>query len=330
MMANLMLLSGDTENALQTFKTLLDEKPDNFKALAQLIQLFRRAGRIEEAEKYIQNAENNAIRSNEAGLAYAKGLYHKYTGELQKSLKCLNRARFDSFYGQQALLLMIQIYLNPNEDNMKAAESLIKELAMKEYDTTILECYGMLHTHRKEYLTKAMKTLQDLLNANAEYPPAIVCLANCKLYIKKQSEANNLLEKMNAMNYLPEYADEFESCWLMLAENYVSNSKQNEAEKLLEKCLLFNKSCVKAEELMGVIREKQGNFLHAADHYQAAWKMSSMRNASVGFRLAFNYLKCKKYVRAIDICKEVLKNYPDHPTIKKDILDKAQKNIRSA
>lgn len=80
---------------------------------------------------------------------------------------------------------------------------------------------------------------------------------------------------------------------------------------------------------MGVIREKDGEFDAAAHHYQAAWKMSSMRNASVGFRLAYNYLKTKKYVRCIDICKEVLKNYPEYSTIKKDILEKAQKNIRT-
>lgn len=80
---------------------------------------------------------------------------------------------------------------------------------------------------------------------------------------------------------------------------------------------------------MGVIREKDGDFAAAADHYQVAWKMSSMRNASVGFRLAYNYLKTRKFVRCIDVCKEVLKNYPEYATIKKDILEKAQKNIRA-
>ena len=69
MLANLMLLKGDTENALDTFKDLLEEKPDNFKALSQLVELFRKAGRISEAEHYIDSAEKSAIRSNEAGLA---------------------------------------------------------------------------------------------------------------------------------------------------------------------------------------------------------------------------------------------------------------------
>ena len=156
MMSNLMLLKGNTEEALDTFKTLLSEKPDNFKALSQLVQLFRRAGKTEEAHQYIEIAEKNAIRSNEAGLAYTKGLYYRYSSEPQKALKELNRSRFDSFYGVESLILMIQIYLNPHDEiiysakdkdavyktspeNMKAADTLIKELAMKEYDTTILE-----------------------------------------------------------------------------------------------------------------------------------------------------------------------------------------------
>lgn len=346
MMANLMMMRGDTEEALQTFKSLLAEKPDNFKALSQLVILFRKAGRIEEADKYITLAENNAIRSNEAGLAYAKGLYYRFTSEPQKALKALNRARFDSFYGEDALVLMILIYLNPHDEiiysakdkeavfktspeNMKAADVLVKELSMKEFDTTILECYAMVHTHKKEYITKAAKTLEDMIKGNSEYVPAILCLAVCKFMSKKASDAKTLLEKLTKINYLPEYSDEFETGWLLLADYYIANSKSKDAELLLDKCLQLNKSLVKAEELMGVIREKDGDFLAAADHYQAAWKMSSNRNASVGFRLAFNYLKTKKFVRCIDICKEVLKNYPEYETIKKDILIKAQKMIRS-
>lgn len=223
-----MLLKGDTENALDTFKTLLEEKPDNFKALSQLVELFRKAGRISEAELYIDSAEKSAIRSNEAGLAYARGLYYRYTNEPQKALKALNKARFDSFYGVDSLILMIKIYFNPHDEivysskeknaiyktspeNMKAADALIKELAMKEFDTTILECYGMMHTHKKDYINKAIKMLQDLLNGNSEYIPAVLCLALCKFMIKKSSDAKNLLEKMTQMNFLPEYSEEFET-----------------------------------------------------------------------------------------------------------------------
>ena len=43
--------------------------------------------------------------------------------------------------------------------------------------------------------------------------------------------------------------------------------------------------------------------------------MSNKKNATVGFRLAFNYMKASRYTDAIDVGKEILKNYPDYPKI---------------
>jgi len=37
-----------------------------------------------------------------------------------------------------------------------------------------------------------------------------------------------------------------------------------------------------------------------------AWKLEFEASATVGFKLAFNYLKCSKHVEAIDICEKVL------------------------
>jgi lipopolysaccharide biosynthesis regulator YciM len=126
----------------------------------------------------------------------------------------------------------------------------------------------MVHTHRKDYITKAIKMLTDLLKGNSEYIPAIVCLATCKFMAKKSSDAKNLLMKMKNMNYLPEYAEEFETWWLLLSDYFISNNKRVEAEDLLTRCLTLNKSVVKAEELMGVIREKENNYMKSAEHYK--------------------------------------------------------------
>ena len=97
-------------------------------------------------------------------------------------------------------------------ENMKAADSLIKELAMKiDEGTTILECYGMMHTHKKDLISKATKVLQDLLAGNSEYIPAILCLALCKFLVKKTGDAKTLLEKMTQLNFIPEFSEEFET-----------------------------------------------------------------------------------------------------------------------
>jgi len=43
------------------------------------------------------------------------------------------------------------------------------------------------------------------------------------------------------------------------------------AEQLLDKCLEYNKSLVKAEEFMGIIKEKEQSYVDAASHYEKAW-----------------------------------------------------------
>jgi tetratricopeptide repeat protein 21B len=84
--------------------------------LAQLIELLRRAGRLVDVPKYLEKAEKSAARTSMAGLAFTKGIFHKYQGEPQSALKELNVARFDSFFGEAAISNMIDIYLNPLND----------------------------------------------------------------------------------------------------------------------------------------------------------------------------------------------------------------------
>jgi tetratricopeptide repeat protein 21B len=56
--------------------------------------------------------------------------------------------------------------------------------------------------------------------------------------------------------------------------------------------------------------------------------MSNKKNAGVGYRLAFNYLKASRFVDAIDVGKEVLKINPAYPKLQSDIIDKARVSIR--
>ena len=92
--------------------------------------------------------------------------------------------------------------------------------------------------------------------------------------------------------------------------------------------LKHNASSVKAEELMGLIKEKERAYVDAANHYEKAFAMSSRKNEAVGFRLAFNYLKAERCIDCIDVSKEVLKVNPNFPGIKTDLIDKAREAIR--
>jgi tetratricopeptide repeat protein 21B len=67
----------------------------------------------------------------------------------------------------------------------------------------------------------------------------------------------------------------------------------------------------------------------ASDAYKKAWLLEFEASAPVGFKLAFSFLKCGKYVDAIDVCEQVLRQYPDYPRISEEILLKALQSLRT-
>lgn len=88
-------------------------------------------------------------------------------------------------------------------------------------------------------------------------------------------------------------------------------------------------SCTKAYEYMGYIMEKEQSYKDAAQYYESAWKQGNQNNPAIGYKLAFNYLKAKRYTDAIDVCHVVLGKCPSYPKIRKDILEKARSNLRT-
>jgi tetratricopeptide repeat protein 21B len=79
---------------------------------------------------------------------------------------------------------------------------------------------------------------------------------------------------------------------------------------------------------MGYVMEKENSFASAAEFYEKAWFSSNETNPRVGYKLAFNYLKAKRFVDAIDVCRLVLKADPKYPKIRREILDKARACVR--
>ena len=79
---------------------------------------------------------------------------------------------------------------------------------------------------------------------------------------------------------------------------------------------------------MGYIMEKESSYKDAATHYEQAWKSSNQANPTVGYKLAFNYMKAKRYTDAIDVSHEIIKKYPNYPKVKKEILEKSRDNLK--
>jgi tetratricopeptide repeat protein 21B len=238
---------------------------------------------------------------------------------------------------------MIEIYLNPDSETLfegnsddkeylkavNSAKELLKELpATKTLKHAVLECYAQMSTKNKQDVEEALQTLIQIVNQDRNYVPALLGIAQAYIIRKEIPKARNQLKRIAKMTYNTEDAEEFERSWLLLADIYIQPSKFDLAQELLKRCLTYNKSCAKAWELLGFINEKDGIYRDAADHYESAWKMENESNPTIGFRLAFNYLKAKRYVEAIDICHKILALYPEYPKIRKDILDRARLAIR--
>lgn len=338
LMAEIQLQTTSIEDALETYKKLLENKSDQYRILAKLIFTLRRVGKLDLFSELLKNAERK--KTSEAGLAYCKGLFFRFSGKVKESLEELNKSRTDVVYGVSSLERMIDIYLNPDDDilsgsirvsqeNISAAETLVDELTSKSntLKTLVLRALVNIGKGKKDIIDKSLESLTSIFESNPTYVPAIIAYAVGKQAANREADAKSMLRNFTKITYTVEYAEEFEKGWLMLAQVFIDTDAKDSAIELLQKCLKYNQSCGKAKEMLGTIKESEAKYSEASIYYESAWKLS--KTASIGFRLAFNYLKSKKYVNSIDICKEVLNMYPDYPRIKAEILDKCRTALRT-
>ncbi|XP_068186204.1 tetratricopeptide repeat protein 21B [Antennarius striatus] len=360
MMADIMFRKQDYEQAVVHFQQLLERKPDNYPTLSRLIDLLRRAGKLEEVPKFLDMAEKYSTRAKfDPGFNYCKGLYLWFTGEPNDALRHFNKARKDNDWGQNAVYNMIEIYLNPDNDTMggevfetldgdmgnstekqeseqlavRTAEKLLKEIKPQtpggNVQLRILENYCVLATKQKANVEKALGVFTEIANNEKDHVPALLAMATAYMMLKQTPRARNQLKRIAKMNWSIIDADEFEKSWLLLADIYIHSGKYDLAGDLLKRCLNHNKSCCKAYEYLGYIMEKEQTFRDAALNYELAWKYGNRTNPTIGYKLAFNYLKAKRHVDAIDVCHKVLDAHPNYPRMKKDILDKARAALRT-
>ena len=126
-------------------------------------------------------------------------------------------------------------------------------------------------TNSRDKIDKACKILQNMHKQNEFYIPVLQCLAMGRFFQKNSTDAKKMLQNIQNIAYQPEFSDEIEKAWLQLADYEISSNHYQEAEQLLYHCLEYNKSLVKAEEFMGIIKEKEQQYDVAALHYEKAW-----------------------------------------------------------
>eukprot|EP00912_Choanoflagellata_sp_UC4_P001177 UC4_evm1s735 len=354
MMGDLMFMKNEFENANFHYQALLEREPNHYQALAQMIDILRRTGRLKDVPTCIEAAEQaTAVPENEPGLNYCKGVYHRHMHDPNTAIKFLNKARNDSDCGTEANFKILEIVLNPKnaiigesiEDNMedgeneemldRTAHSLLEQVpeslrgeSGSRYD--ILSILAEMNSKSRQDIENAQQKLTQILAHNKSHVPAMLAFAKSYYYQKKSlnPSTRNFLKKIAKQYWSIEDGEEFEQAWLALAKNYIDSNKYDQAEMILDKCISKNKSCTKAHELMGEIKEWEKSYADAADEYQQAWDIVGAKRPEIGYKLAFNYLKAKRNLDAISICHEVLKADPDYKGIKKEILLKARDNLR--
>ncbi|XP_058794945.1 tetratricopeptide repeat protein 21B-like [Phymastichus coffea] len=357
MMADLAFRKVDFDTAAFHFRQLLLQKPTYWTALARLIEVSRRTGNIEDLGEWLTRAES-VMEKPEAGFYYCSGLLDWRTGKFNSALRNFNAARRDSEWGQQAIYNMIEICLDPDDDNnvvsseifsdddaditdsrslaLKSAQHLLQELNPKGNPQEMLTHrllgnFFLLATKQKHNIERALTDCTALASQESlrDHVGPALGLATAHILLKQTPRARNHLKRVSKNTWTFEDAEYLERCWLLLADIYVQSSKYDLATDLLRKVLQHNATCVRAHELSGYVSEKEQNYKEAAIKYGMAWKYGDKYKLNIGYKLAYCHFKSKQYADAIEACMEVLKVDPDFPRIKKDILEKSINNIRT-
>ncbi|BFZ22635.1 hypothetical protein BsWGS_25674 [Bradybaena similaris] len=231
---------------------------------------------------------------------------------------------------------------------VRTAEKLLKEVKPKPGDLRpqILMNMSLIATKQKANVEKAVTSFVEICSSEvaASGPPqnvaeagsrkqrehvgALYGMATGYMVLKQVPRARNTLKRLAKINWTIQDAEDLEKSWLLLADIYIQSGKYDMAQELLKKCLQYNKSCCKAYEYNGFINEKEQSYKDASNSYKSAWKYGNKNNPIIGYKLAFNYMKAKNFVDAIDICHHVLNTHPNYPKIRKDILEKARASLR--
>ncbi len=71
--------------------------------------------------------------------------------------------------------------------------------------------------------------------------PVLLGIATAHMILKQTPRARNQLKRVSKMTWTSEEAEEFEKCWILLADIFIQNNKIDVAIDLLKKCIRYNK-----------------------------------------------------------------------------------------
>uniref|UniRef100_A0A8C1MAG8 Tetratricopeptide repeat domain 21A n=1 Tax=Cyprinus carpio TaxID=7962 RepID=A0A8C1MAG8_CYPCA len=355
--ASLMLLAdtlfwkNQKEEAVKIYSSIMERNPDSFHAMAKFLHILRRTGKLDDVRSvFIACEKFNPLSVREPGYNYCKGLYFWHSWQVTEALLHLNKARGDVVWGEPAVDLMVRICLNPDRD-VFGGEVLDKGPKHLSSDSRISTARNILSTFRprskseqdklkllwnlcriyskeSREVERAVLELTDLQAKSVMLEASLLVTAQGFVQLKQIPRARNFLKRLSGMERSDTNTEDLENACLLLADMYIKTGKYTQVDKLLDSCIRHNESCSKAYEYRGLLMEREQRHSDAALQYEQAWKHSRRAHPAVGFRLAFNYLKCKNYTLAVDVCHQVLQQRPDYTQIQDELLTRAQLSLR--
>lgn len=235
LISELMMLKNQPEAAIEQFRKILNDKPENFNILAKLIEFMRKAGFFNDVKPYLDQIQKRIPNANEPGLCYCRGLFHKYSRNPQEALVEFVKAKRGNQFFERAITQMIDIYLNPDQEllythmgenkhknidveNVKAADNLAKELKLRSTNSLrilLSESYVWMYSKRAD---QAADKLKDVLKQDDQQPAVLLAMAVAKFISGKNSDAKACLKQFRKLEYSLEFSEELEMGWLMLAD----------------------------------------------------------------------------------------------------------------
>ncbi|KAL1006258.1 hypothetical protein UPYG_G00069850 [Umbra pygmaea] len=341
------------EESVEIYMRLMERCPDNFVFLAKCIQVLRWSGKLDYSLALFDACElYNRQVTTEPGYNYCKGLYYWHTYRVSEALFHLNKASRSKDWDQQALELMIRICLNPDHQviggkvfdpvqewslseaelreqvGVATAQKLLKEFHPRQRyrgqrspgvqgseRMMLLTNLCLMATGDPKHIQSALQAFTDLASTRVNNVPYLLAMGQAFMLLKQTPRARNQLKRLSKVEWRSELAEDLETARLLLADIYIQSGKYDIATDLLKHCLKYNQACSRAYEYMGYIREKEQLYRDAAVLYGHAWLHTNRVNPAMGFRLAFNYLKEKRYIEAIEVCHKVLTEHPHYPLI---------------
>ncbi|XP_071778511.2 tetratricopeptide repeat protein 21B-like [Centroberyx gerrardi] len=351
------------DESLKIYNNLMIDYPDNYVYMVGCIQKHRRLGKLPNVPQIFKMIEKfNHRATSDPGYHYCKGLYYWHVCNVNEALFHLKKAYRDTVWGERALELMIRICLNPDNETIggKLYKDPQKKLSLQEahggecWDLTgvataqklisefrlfsvqeekqksrndkihLLTNLCLMATRDPKQVEKALQFFTDMAASRANNTAYLLAMAQACMLLKQTPKARNQLKRLSKVEWSEEQADDLEMAWLLLADIYIKTGYKYElAINQLKRCLKHNKSCSRAYEYLGYIYEKEQSYIDALEQYKQAWEYTNRFNPAIGFRLAFNYLKFKRYTKAVDVCRKVLEEHPDFPLIRTEVLRRA-------